>query len=497
MPVPSLEQFLAHAASAEAVAVPVYREILADLDTPVSAYLKLAPKAGEPDDHSFLLESVEGGERWGRYSIIGLDPAFVVRATGRVCEVVRGGEVTLREERDDPLSFLADQLQRFGAVSVPGLPRFAGGAVGFLGYDAVRWWERLPAHHPAGPDDGPTMCFAVPRTLVIFDNLRHRILVVRVVLSEPGMDLPAAYDDALHQIDEVVTRLRGPLPPRLGPPTAGPMTSNFEQGAFQDAVETVKDYIRAGDCIQVVLSQRFSFDFEGEPFDLYRALRSVNPSPYMFCLRFPERLVIGASPEVMVRVEDGELMVAPIAGTRHRGHDDEEDQRLAEELLADPKERAEHVMLVDLGRNDVGRVASPGSVQVEDLMHIERFSHVMHIVSTVRGELAPDKDGFDAVRATFPAGTLSGAPKVRAMEIIDDLEPSGRQLYGGAVGYFGFDGTLDTCIAIRTAWKQGGRWHLQVGAGLVADSDPASEWQETLNKAGGVLRALELAREGL
>ncbi|MCP4919443.1 MAG: anthranilate synthase component I [Proteobacteria bacterium] len=497
MPTPSLSEFLRHVSGDQPVAVPVYREILADLDTPVSAYLKLASKEGAPADHSFLLESVEGGERWGRYSIIGLDPAFVIRATGRVCEVVKNGFVSVREEHDEPLAFLAEQLGRWRAVEVPGLPRFAGGAVGWLGYDAVRWWERLPDSHPAGPDDGPTLCFAVPKTLVVFDNLRHRILVVQVVLSTPGMDQKVAYEGALRRIDRVVEQLRGPLPARTSTPVAGEMTSNFEQQDFEDAVETVKEYIRAGDCIQVVLSQRFSFDFEGDPFDLYRALRAVNPSPYMFCLRFPERLVIGASPEVMVRVEDDEVLVAPIAGTRHRGATEEEDQALADELMADPKERAEHVMLVDLGRNDLGRVAAKGTVQVEDLMHIERFSHVMHICSTVRAELADGKDGFDAVRATFPAGTLSGAPKVRAMEIIDELEPEGRQLYGGAVGYFGFDGTLDTCIAIRTAWRQGDRWHLQVGAGLVADSDPASEWQETLNKAGGVLRALEVAKEGL
>ena len=492
MATPSLTEFLRHTSGDAPVAVPVYREILADLDTPVSAYLKLGDA-----DHSFLLESVEGGERWGRYSIIGLDPAFVIRATGRVCEVVKNGFVSVREEHDDPLAFLAEQLGRYDAVEVPGLPRFAGGAVGWLGYDAVRWWERLPTEHKSGGDPGPTLCFAVPKTLVVFDNLRHRILVVQVVLSTPGMDQKVAYEGALRRIDRVVERLRGPLPERGAPPRAGEMTSNFEQADFEAAVDTVKEYIRAGDCIQVVLSQRFSFDYDGEPFDLYRALRAVNPSPYMFCLRFPERLVIGASPEVMVRVEDGEVLVAPIAGTRHRGATEDEDQALAEELLADPKERAEHVMLVDLGRNDLGRVAASGTVKVEDLMHIERFSHVMHIVSTVRADLAEGQDGFDAVRATFPAGTLSGAPKVRAMEIIDELEPEGRQLYGGAVGYFGFDGTLDTCIAIRTAWRQGGRWHLQVGAGLVADSDPASEWQETLNKAGGVLRALEVAKEGL
>jgi len=489
----SLDDFLAATGGPDPVAVPIFKEILGDLDTPVSAFLKVSQGA-----YSFLLESVEGGERWGRYSVIGLDPAFVVRATGRVCEVVKDGFVSHREERDDPLAFLKEQLGRYRSVEVEGLPRFAGGAVGWLGYDAVRWWERLPSEHRAGADPGPTMCFAVPRSLVIFDNLRHRILVVQVVLSTPGVDQRVAYEGALNRIDRTIELLRGPLPARPSKtPVASPLESNFEQADFERAVEDIKEYIRAGDCIQVVLSQRFRFRYDGNDLDLYRALRAVNPSPYMFCLRFPEQLVIGASPEVMVRVEDGEVLVAPIAGTRHRGASEEEDRALAEELLADPKERAEHVMLVDLGRNDVGRVAERGTVEVEDLMHIERFSHVMHIVSTVKARLAEGKDALDAVRATFPAGTLSGAPKVRAMEIIDEYEPCARGLYGGAVGYLGFDGTLDTCIAIRTVWRHEGVWNLQVGAGIVADSDPASEFQETLNKAAGVLRALEVAKEGL
>ena len=490
---PSLTEFLDLTRGEDAVAVPVFREILGDLDTPVSAYLKVSE-----GDYAFLLESVDGGERWGRYSFIGLDPAFVVRAKGRRCEVVKDGFVSIQEDRDDPLAFLAEQLARFKPAHVDGLPRFAGGAVGWLGYDAVRWWERLPDEHPAGADEGPTLCFAVPRTLVIFDNLRHRILVVQVVLSTPGTDQRVAYEGALRRIDRVIEKLRGPLPERPArTPKATPLESNFEQADFESAVEDIKEYIRAGDCIQVVLSQRFQFGYDGNDFDLYRALRAVNPSPYMFCLRFPEQLVIGASPEVMVRVEDDQVLVAPIAGTRHRGESDDEDQALAEELLADPKERAEHVMLVDLGRNDVGRVAARGTVEVEDLMHIERFSHVMHIVSTVKATLADGKDAADAIRATFPAGTLSGAPKVRAMEIIDEYEPCARGLYGGAVGYLGFDGALDTCIAIRTIWRSGERWNLQVGAGIVADSDPTAEFEETLAKAGGVLRALEVARGGL
>lgn len=492
---PSREDFLAHAAQGAPAAIPVFREILADLDTPVSAFLRVG---GPERDHAFLLESVEGGERWGRYSIIGLDPAFVMTAKGRTCTLIQDATPVLEREMDDPLQFVQEQLERYRPVSVPGLPRFWGGAVGWLGYDAVRWWERLNPTHPAGDDAPPTLSMSVPKSLLVFDNLRQRILVVELVLTAPDADPEALYDGAIQRIDQQIQELRAPakVSPRSAP-HAGGLRSNMDKATFSQAVERIVELIRAGDIIQCVLSQRFELDYEGAPFDLYRALRAVNPSPYMFFLNDPEQLVVGASPEVMVRVEDGRALVAPIAGTRHRGANEAEDQALEKELLADPKECAEHVMLVDLARNDLGRVAAAGSVRVDDLMHIERFSHVMHIVSTVQCELAPGKDGYDAVRATFPAGTLSGAPKVRAMEILDELEPCARGLYGGAVGYFGFDGNLDLCIAIRTAFKHSGQWHLQVGAGIVADSKPDFEYQETLNKAGGVLRALELAREGL
>ncbi|MCB9763001.1 MAG: anthranilate synthase component I [Alphaproteobacteria bacterium] len=491
MATPSLEDLLGRARGDEPLAIPIYREILADLDTPVSAFMKVGQRPW-----SFLLESVEGGERWARYSFIGSDPALVVRATGSRCVVEADGEAPRVEERADPLTLLAEVLGRYRPVPVPGLPPFAGGAVGWLAWDAVRWWERLPDPHPAG--DAPTMVFAVPRSLVIFDNLRHRILVTEVVLWTPGEDLAAAYARAVQRIDDTIARLRGPLPepaPPAEPP--GPVASTVARADFEAAVRRIKEYIRAGDCIQVVLSQRFDFDFDGDPFAVYRALRAINPSPYMFFLRYPDQLVVGASPEVMVRVQGDEALVAPIAGTRRRGATEGEDLALERELLADPKERAEHVMLVDLGRNDLGRVAAPGSVRVDDLMHVERYSHVMHIVSTVQARLREGRDGFDAVRATFPAGTLSGAPKVRAMQIIDELEPAGRGLYGGAVGYVGFGGTLDLCIAIRTAVGREGRWSMQVGAGVVADSDPAAEYQETLNKAGGLRRALELVGSGL
>ncbi|MCB9745893.1 MAG: anthranilate synthase component I [Alphaproteobacteria bacterium] len=490
---PSLEAFVALADHPRPRAIPIFREILGDLDTPVSAFLKVGG-----GDYSFLLESVEGGERWARYSFIGLDPYLVLRASGTRCEVLRDGWVCRTEERADPLTLLEEELAELEPVEVPGMPPFAGGAVGWLAYDAVRWWEALPPEHPAGAGAAPELCFALPRTLVIFDNLRHRILVAEIVHTTPGADAAVAWRGATQRIDRLIERLRGPLPPLSHqPPRVSPMRSDFPRADFEAAVERVKEYIRAGDCIQVVLSQRFRFDYEGDPFDLYRALRAVNPSPYMFFLRYPEQLVIGASPEVMVRVQGDEALLAPIAGTRHRGASEAEDLALEAELLADPKERAEHVMLVDLGRNDLGRVAAPGTVKVEDLMHVERYSHVMHIVSTVKARLAEGRDAADAVRATFPAGTLSGAPKVRAMQIIDELEPSARGLYGGAVGYMGYGGSLDLCIAIRTATCRDGKWSLQVGAGIVADSDPASEYQETLNKAGGVQRALEVAGGGL
>lgn len=490
MVTPSLEQFVALASAPRPRAIPVWSEILADLDTPVSAFLKTGQ-----GDHSFLLESVEGGEKWARYSFIGLDPAFVVRAYGDRCELVKDGWVTRAETREDPLTFLKDVLSQYESVVVPGMPPFAGGAVGWLAYDAVRWWEKIDASK--APDPAPTMTFAVPRTLLVFDNLRHRILVAEIVLTTPGADARVTWQGATRRIARTIERLRGGLPARGAPPTVGPLRASFDKAEFLDAVEKIRALIRAGDCIQVVLSQRFRFEYEGDPFDLYRALRAVNPSPYLFFLRYPEQLALGASPEVMVRVQGGEALLNPIAGTRRRGATEAEDKALEHALLADPKERAEHVMLVDLGRNDLGRVAAPGGVRVDELMRVERYSHVMHIVSTVRATLAEGRDGYDAIRATFPAGTLSGAPKVRAMQILDALEPESRGLYGGAVGWVGFNGDVDLCIAIRTARQHAGQWSLQVGAGVVADSDAESEYQETLDKAGSVRRALELARSGL
>mgnify|MGYP001465623063 CR=1 FL=1 len=476
--------------------IPVFREVLADLDTPVSAFMRVCREEDSREDYAFLLESVEGGERWARYSFIGLNPAFVIRAQGQRCERVEQGKVVHSETREDPLCFLEEEMGKITWTGHPELPRFAGSAVGWLGWDAVRWWERLPSRHT--PSGAPPLVWSIPRDLLIFDNLRHCIQVVHLVFTNEHATSQEAYARASESIDSMIERLRSPLPQNERS-TRSPSkpSSNFEKSDFKDAVCQVKDWILSGDCIQVVLSQRFTLDFAGAPMDLYRALRAVNPSPYMFYLRYPEQEVIGASPEVMVRVADRTAVVAPIAGTRHRGTNEEEDAALAEELLADPKERAEHVMLVDLARNDLGRVSQEGSVAVEDLMGIQRFSHVMHIVSEVRGKLADNKSAYDAIRAAFPAGTLSGAPKIRAMEIIDDLEPVGRELYGGAVGWVSFSGETDLAIAIRSAWKVTDKWQLQVGAGIVADSSPESEYEETLNKAAGLLAALDKASEGL
>jgi anthranilate synthase component 1 len=482
----TLEKLASHVG--KPAVVPITRELVADTLTPVSAFLKVCANA----PHHFLLESVEGGERWARYSFLGLDPHHLIRARDTRCEVEGAG--ALQEERADPLGLLEAEIQRLEWLGGEELPRFAGGAVGWLSWEAVRWWEPLGPR----PDPGWTLHFMVPRSLLIFDNLKHRILAVRLVFCEEIQDASSAWDDAQQALDGLEQTLREEIPGADPVPASSPsVTPTFPRDEFEQAVEKIQAYIRAGDCIQAVLSQRFQLGFAGRPVDLYRALRAVNPSPYMFLVQTPEQTLIGASPEVMVRVQDGIAEVCPIAGTRRRGDNTAEDEALEAELRADPKEQAEHVMLVDLARNDLGRIGTPGTVEVQDLMHVERFSHVMHLVTNVRAQLAPGKNAFDAVRATFPAGTLSGAPKVRAMEILDELEPCARGVYGGAVGWFGFNGDVDLAIAIRTAWKQGDTWQMQVGAGIVADSVPAAEYQETLDKAGAVLRALEIAGRGL
>jgi anthranilate synthase component 1 len=472
--------------------IPVCREIMADMDTPVSAFRKL-----DDGRYAFLLESIEGGEKWARYTFLGASPSTVIRSRGTTVEIITNGE-TRSVTTDDPLGFVRDFLARFRPVEIPGLPRFFGGAVGYLGYDMVRHFERLPTDKPAviGAWDS---CFLITDTIVIFDNMRQKITVVSNAHLDEGVSVEAAYADAVARIEGIIARLKAPLP-ALTAATAGrkvSFSSNVSREDFEAAVEKSKEYVRAGDIIQVVLSQRFSGELTVDPLDIYRVLRTLNPSPYMFFLRLDDTLVVGASPEVMVRREGNRVELRPIAGTRPRGATPEQDEQLAEELLADPKERAEHVMLVDLGRNDLGRVCRTGTVKVSELMVIERYSHVMHIVSNVQGELAEGRDAFDVVRATFPAGTLSGAPKVRAMEIIDELEPVRREVYGGAVGYFSFSGTMDLAIAIRTLVIRDGVVHLQAGAGIVADSDPASEYQETVNKAMAVVKAIETAEKGL
>jgi len=472
--------------------IPVYREILGDLETPVSAYKKLRG-GGE----SFLLESVEGGEKWGRFSFLGLNPSLLFQVQGGRTIIRRRGQEEVLEPGLDPFAHLRGLLAGFRAVDPPGLPRFWGGLVGFLSYDMVRFIERLPELTPA--NSMPEARLMLADNLLIFDNLRQTIKVMALAHLDPEISLREQYDRAVAAIETLIQRLDQPTPRTTPPPLSErpPLTSNLTQERFEAMVEQAKEYIAAGDVIQVVLSQCFQTPLRHDPFDLYRALRSINPSPYMFYLDQGDLTLVGASPEILVRLEEGRITYRPIAGTRPRGKTEAEDQELEAELLADPKERAEHLMLVDLGRNDVGRVAGIGSVRVPELFTVERYSHVMHIVSQVEGDLAADCDGLDVLKSTFPAGTVAGAPKVRAMEIIEELEPTRRGPYAGAVGYLGFGGNLDFCITIRSFYIHEGQVYLQVGAGIVADSDPAKEYQETVNKGMALVRALDRAEEGL
>lgn len=495
---PNLAQFRALAQTADLI--PVYREFAADLETPVSVYVKLMEQIGP----SFLLESVEGGEQIGRYSFVGLNPRGEIALHGRQLTERRNGQTRTRPlaEGEDILHVLKGELAHCKPAHVAGLPRFIGGAVGYLGYDTVRFFERLP--ETAVPVlEIPDALFLLTDTLVVFDHARHRLMIMSN--ARVGDDIEAAYMDAVQEIEQITERLLRPLPavPRklwLQPgPLSRALISNKSQAAYEAMVERAKEYIAAGDTFQVVLSQRLQRQTDAHPFAIYRALRMLNPSPYMFYFNFPDHgiQVIGASPELLVRLEDGVASVRPIAGTRPRGETEEADRALAEELLNDPKELAEHVMLIDLGRNDIGRVAEFGSVNVRDLMAIERYSHVMHIVSHVEGRLKRGMDAFDLMRAVFPAGTLSGAPKVRSMEIIEELEQERRGLYGGAVGHFGYDGNMDTCIAIRTLLMQGNTIYVQAGAGIVADSDPTREYEECWKKARALSVAVERAESGL
>jgi anthranilate synthase component 1 len=467
--------------------VPVWTEVVADLETPVSLYMKLVQGAA-PDSVSFLLESVEHGQRWGRYSFVGVDPFLV--AVSRDGKVETQGDTFGDIEAATPLESVRKILNSFSAPVMAELPPLIAGGVGFLGYDVVRYLEKLPQTTVADVVT-PELMLIFARTLFVFDHLRQRLTVVTNVVGED------TYDDAIARARDLVAKLGEPLTytPKgaekaefdLPPSTLG------EQG-YMHAVERAKEYIRAGDIFQVVPSHRFSAPQESDPFDVYRTLRLVNPSPYMFFLKHPEITLVGSSPEPLIKVEGRRVLQRPIAGSRPRGATPEEDEALGNDLFADPKERAEHVMLVDLARNDLGRVCSYGSVEVEEFMVIERYSHIMHMTSQVVGELSEGKTGLDALYASFPAGTVSGAPKIRAMEIIDELEPTRRGPYSGVVGYFDFSGNLDTCIALRTAYVVDGKIYIQAGGGIVADSDPQTEWTETVNKAKALLTAWAMAK---
>ncbi len=473
--------------------IPVYQELLMDLETPLSFFKRL-----ERDRYAFLLESVEGSERWARYSFLGTHPERIFKARGNRVEIIEKGQKKVFFS-DSPLSLLEELLKDYCAVTVPGVPPFFGGALGYVAYDAVKQFHEIE-NEKKEPFSMPEIFFLFVQTLVAFDNLKHTIKVISNVRLERHSNLRRAYDQATARIRKVISSLqkkpRGIEPRDLNEGTRKRrFRSNLTREAFQNAVIEAKNYIRAGDIIQVVLCQRLETETVTDPFEIYRALRYINPSPYMFYLELEDLRVIGSSPETMVRLTGDTIELRPIAGTRRRGTTVEEERKLEADLLADPKERAEHIMLVDLGRNDVGRVAEVGTVEVNELMAIERYSHVIHIVSNVRGKLRSDKTPFDLFVSAFPAGTVSGAPKIRAMQIISELEPQKRGLYAGAIGYIGYNGNLDTCIVIRTIIMKGKKVFINAGAGIVADSEPETEYQETLNKARVMLRAVELAEQ--
>lgn len=494
--VPSFEEFQQFAQ--EGNLIPVRCEVLADMETPVSAFLKL--RAANPKSDAFLLESVEGGEHAARYSFLGVGSrASLVTKDGDAWRDGVKSRLSPLSKEMDPLHLTQQMLDQYQFVKVPGLPRFCGGAVGYLGYDLVRFFEHLP-NAPQDDRGIPDLHLLLTDTLLIFDAVRHSITILNnAYVPEPGSER-AAYNLACQKIEQTLQQLQQPAPNASFLPLAGEIPepepkSNFKRADYEKAVSKCVEYIRAGDCVQVVPSQRFEVPLTADTFDVYRALRHVSPAPYMFYLSLGDVQLIGASPEVLVTEDDGLVTTRPLAGTRKRGATPAEDEALKEELLADPKERAEHIMLVDLHRNDIGRVCEYGSVEVDKLMYVERFSHVMHLTSNVIGKLRSDKNSYDLLRATFPAGTLSGAPKVRAMEIIDELEPTRRGPYGGVIGYFSFGGNLDTCITLRTIVVKDGVAYVQAGGGVVADSDPALEYEETRNKARAALRAIALAEK--
>lgn len=478
--------------------VPVWVELAADYETPLSAFRQL-----HDGRHGFLLESAELSSHSGRYSLLGSEPRLIFTARGREIEIEEKGQVRKYTAQGDPLAELEQIMAQFKPVQPAPLPVFHGGAVGYLSYDMVRFFEPTLPEPPADSLGIPDMVFMIADTVVIFDHKHRKLTIVANVFLPDHASPEAAYEWAGVRIQQIISKLEAPLQVKalqaFAPEAATGAPAphgNTTQAEYEAMVTAGKEYIKAGDIFQFVPSQRFETEYKGTPIDLYRALRHVNPSPYMFCLNFPDDFsLVGSSPEVHVKCLGGKIEIRPIAGTRWRGKTKEEDDALAEELLADPKERAEHIMLVDLARNDVGRVSNHGSVRVNELMIIERYSHVMHIVSNVEGALAPDKTAYDVMRATFPAGTVSGSPKVRAMEIINEVEKNKRSAYGGAVGYFGFDGALDSCIALRTCVLKNGHAYVQAGAGVVADSDPTYEHNETVNKARALLRALQRAKD--
>lgn len=472
--------------------IPLVREVLADLDTPLSTYIKLA--GGE---YSYLLESVSGSEKASRYSIIGLSARHIFRATGNLVEIIEDGELVNSFTSSDPLQAVREYQQSFNAPDIDGLPRFTGGLVGYFSYDTIRYIEpSLGENQHPDPLQTPDVLLMVSDEILIFDKLKGRLfIVINVDPREAGV-----WDSGQQRIDEIAQLLDQPLSHQNNAVTSEVGENDFHSGfsreGYMQAVERAREYIRAGDIMQVVLSQRMSIPYEAQPLDLYRALRTLNPSPYMYFMNLGDFQVVGSSPEILVQVDSGKAIVRPIAGTRPRGKDEAEDVALEKDLMADPKELAEHLMLVDLGRNDLGRIAEVGSVELTDRMVIERYSHVMHIVSNVVCDIRKEFDAIDVLRATFPAGTVSGAPKIRAMEIIDELEPVKRGVYSGAVGYLGWNGNMDTAIAIRTSVIKDGMLNIQAGAGIVADSQPEMEWEETLNKGRATFRAVAMAASG-
>jgi anthranilate synthase component I len=486
---PSLSEF--KEMSLKGNLIPVYQEFLADTETPVSVYLKL-----REDSYSYLLESADSASRWGRYSFIGIKPFLRVLSWDNKVDVFHGEAREVFSDVENPLIVLRELSKRYNPVIAGDFPSFQGGLVGYVNYDLIRKWERLPGIEPLDRE-APESIFMACRVIVIFDHFTHMIKVVSFAFIKDDADLTDIYNNACLEVEETIRRLQGPIPQeaREDKLSVSELKSNFKKEDFEDAVRKAKEHIVAGDIIQVVLSQRFSGEMSCEGFSLYRRLRSVNPSPYMFYLDFGKIKLIGASPEILVRLTDGKIELRPIAGTRPRGATPEEDAALEKELMADPKERAEHIMLVDLGRNDAGKVAAPGTVKVPRLMEVERYSHVMHIVTRVEGVLKKDMDCYDLFMSAFPAGTVSGAPKIRAMEIISELEQEQRGPYAGAVGYFGFSGNMDFCITIRTITVVDNKLSIQAGAGIVADSSPEEEYRETLRKAGAMFKAIEKVNE--